>query len=303
VANWKGSLKAIAVGTATGTAIGLLSFFFLRSHHNADAGATLFLLVPISAGFSIALVARKPDSIAAATALSVLASLCFLVGMGAEGVLCAVLAFPIIAGGLFIGVGIGVLFRKLVVDRVRSRFSATGLLLVLAPALIVSGEKIESPELQHPRIEVVRSTVRVNGSPNQVWREILSIDYIKAGKPFLMYIGLPIPQRCTIAGTGVGAKRTCYFNVGYIEETVTEWNPPYYMGLSIDRTHMPGRHWLGFESADYRLEPLGNTTMLTRRTVAFSYLHPTWYWRGFERFGIESEHNYILRDVALKMAN
>jgi hypothetical protein len=300
--DWRASLKAIAVGAATGTAIGLLAFHFLTHHEYAGMGAVLFLLVPIAAGFSIAMVARKPDTTTGAAVLSVLISLVLLVALGAEGMLCAVLAFPIIAGGLFIGVGVGVLIRRLVVSRTKNQTTTTGMLLALGPVLIIAGKRIEAPTLQHPRTEVFETTVNVNGSPEQVWREILSIDKIKAHKPFLMYVGLPIPQRCTIQGHGVGAKRTCYFNVGYIEETVTEWNPPYYMGLSINRTHMPGAHWLGFESADYRLKPLGDMTLLTRRTTVFSYLHPSWYWRTFERLGVESEHGYILRDVVLRAA-
>ena len=296
--DWKASLKATAVGATAGAAIGLLAFFFLTSHQHPSMGSSLFLLAPIGAGFSIAMVARRPNSTAAAAALSVVSSLLLLIALGREGVLCAVLAFPIIAAGLLIGIGVGVLLRRLI-----SSHTTSGMLLLMAPILIVAGERIETPRLRRPRTEVVQSTVRVNGSPEQVWREILSIDNIRASKPFLMYVGLPIPQRCTIQGRGVGAKRTCYFNVGYIEETVTEWNPPYYLGLSIDRTHMPGRHWLGFESASYRLEPSGNMTFLTRQTNVSSYLHPSWYWRSFERLGVESEHNYILRDVVLRMAH
>jgi hypothetical protein len=104
-------------------------------------------------------------------------------------------------------------------------------------------------------------------------------------------------------GQGIGAKRTCYFNVGYIEETVTGWDPPYYLGLSIDRTHMPGRHWLGFENAEYRLQADGSRTFLSRTTTISSHLRPAWYWRGFERLGVESEHDYILRDVVLRAAH
>jgi hypothetical protein len=91
--------------------------------------------------------------------------------------------------------------------------------------------------------------------------------------------------------------------VGYIEETVTAWNPPYNLGLSIDRTHMPGRHWLGFESAEYKLESMGPVTRLTRTTTVISHLEPVWYWRHFERLGVESEHKYILRDVASRSAH
>jgi len=302
VRNWKAPLKAIVVGGATGTAIGLVAFRFLTLHQHPGMGSSLFLLVPIAAGFSIAMVARKPDTTTAAAVLSVVSSLVLLIAMGAEGILCAVLAFPIIAVGLFIGIGLGVLLRKVVVSRAKNQTTTTGMLLLIAPVLIVAGERIETPMFQRPRTEVVQTTVNVNGSPEKVWREVLSIDNIQASKPFLMYVGLPIPQRCTMQGHGVGAKRTCYFNVGYIEETVTAWSPPYYMGLSIDRTHMPGRHWLGFESADYRLEALGDMTSLTRRTTVFSHLRPSWYWRSFERLGVESEHAYILRDIVLRAA-
>ena len=300
VTDWNASLKATAVGLATGTTIGLLAFSLLADHKRPRMGSVLFWLVPIAAGFSIAMVARKPNTTTAAALLSVLCSLVILVGFGAEGMLCAALAFPIILAGLFIGIGIGVLLTKLVVKRTNHPTTTTGMLLLVVPALIAAGDRIETPMLKLPRTEVVETTVNVNGSPEQVWRELLTIDNIRASKPFLMYVGLPIPQRCTIQGHGVGAKRTCYFDVGYIEETVTAWNPPYYMGLSIDRTHMPGRHWLGFESADYRLQSWGDRTMLTRRTTVFSYLRPAWYWRGFERLGVESEHAYILRDVVVR---
>jgi hypothetical protein len=143
----------------------------------------------------------------------------------------------------------------------------------------------------------------VHASPEQVWSNILSVDKVQASKPCLMYIGLPIPRRCQLVGEGLGAKRTCYFNSGYIEETITGWNPPYYMGLAIDRTHMPGRHWLGFERAEYRLSAQGNSTTLSRITIISSHLLPRWYWRSFERLGVESEHRYILEDVALKAAH
>lgn len=192
--------------------------------------------------------------------------------------------------------------RKLFLGR-SGQTTTTGVLLLIGPTLIFAGERIERPILQHPRTEVIETTVEVDDSPEGVWGRILSIDSVQASKPILMYIGLPIPQRCTMQGHGIGAKRTCYFNVGYIEESVTAWNAPYSLGLSIDRTHMPGRHWLGFESAEYRLQPNGRMTLLTRTTTISSRLHPAWYWRRFELLGVESEHNYILLDVVRRAAH
>jgi hypothetical protein len=301
--DWKASLKAAAVGTISGTAIGLTAFFLLTSHQYPSMGAVLFLLVPIAAGFSIVLVARTPNSTIAAALLSVLCSLVLLIALGKEGVLCAILAFPIMIVGLGIGAGIGILVRQFFVDRSKNQTRTTGLLLLVGPTLIFAGQRIERPILQSPRTELIQTTVEVNESPERVWGRILSIDNIHASKPILMYVGLPIPQRCTMQGRGIGAKRTCYFNTGYIEETVTGWNPPYDLALSIDRTHMPGRHWLGFENAEYRLQANGPTTLLTRTTTISSHLHPAWYWRRFERLGVESEHEYILRDVVLQAAH
>lgn len=267
-------------------------------------GEVLFLLVPVTAGFSIAMISRGASSAAAAAFLAVLSSLIALIATGKEGGLCAMLAFPIVlaglAIGLAIGVGIGALVRWLLSNRREDQTITMGVLLVTLPLVILAGDQFERPLLLHPRIEVIRSSVTVNAPPERVWNNILSIDNIEASKPVLMYVGLPIPERCVLQGEGAGAKRTCYFNSGYIEETITSWNPPHYMGLTIDRTHMPGRHWLGFENAEYHLQANGTSTILTRTTTISSHLLPRWYWRPLERLGVESEHRYILQDVVLK---
>lgn len=55
--DWKTSLKAAVVGAISGSAIGLVAFFFLTSRQYPTMGAALFWLVPVVAGFSIALLA------------------------------------------------------------------------------------------------------------------------------------------------------------------------------------------------------------------------------------------------------
>jgi hypothetical protein len=149
---------------------------------------------------------------------------------------------------------------------------------------------------------VVKTTLWLPVGPEQVWPRIQQVDSISGPKPVLMYVGLPIPQRCVLAGSGVGSKRTCYFDKGYIEETILEWRPPYRMRLSVDRTNLPGRHWLGFENAEYTLQPNNGGTLLTRTTTITSGLTPEWYWEPLERWGVSSEHNYLFQDVARKLA-
>jgi hypothetical protein len=164
--------------------------------------------------------------------------------------------------------------------------------------IVMAGHQLERPSLESVRRESVANSIFLAARPEEVWTNIQSIDSISVKKPLLMYFGLPVPLRCRLEKKAVGAKRTCYFENGFIEETITEWTPPYTMRLTIDRTNMPGRHWLGFETAAYELRPQGGGTLLTRTTTITSHLYPVWYWRPLERLGVASEHDYILRDLA-----
>lgn len=296
MANW---FKATAIGALVGTFTGLGAFFLLARIHAQLMGLALFYFTPVAAGFAVALATPKSGRFHVAVFLSLLCSLVLLIALGKEGPLCAILAFPIMLAGLGVGIGVGVLARRLAAFA-KSRSTATGILLALTPLFVFAGDKIDRTIYEGPRTESIESSVVVDEPAEQVWSHILTVDNVQSSKPFLMYVGLPIPQSCKMQGQGIGAKRTCYFNSGYIQETVIAWNPPIQMGLSIDRTHMPGRHWLGFESAQYRLQPEGQKTRLTRTTTITSHLYPVWYWRPLERLGVESEHNYILQDVVLK---
>jgi hypothetical protein len=290
-------LKGAGVGTLTGVCFGLGGFFLSGVPTTQGMGMVMFWLTPTLAGFAIALVTPKPNSTLAAMLLSALVSLVMLVAIGKEGLLCAVLAFPLLAAGIALGAVCGNLFRKYV-TRVRDQSMTMMLFFLAAPAFILAGHRAEYRELGVPRKEIVTNSVSIAASPDEIWPRILSIDSIAVPKPLLMYIGLPIPVRCQLVGSGVGAKRTCYFEKGSIEETITEWSPPNAMGLIIDPTNMPGRHWLGFENARYELRREGSSTRLIRTTSIVSHLHPIWYWRYFERLGVASEHEYILNDVA-----
>jgi hypothetical protein len=294
-------LSGVGIGSLVGIALGLAGFFFLISRHDNGMGGVMFLLLPFCAGFAIAQVTGRRETIAAAGWFAALVSLVILVAFRREGLLCAVLAFPLLLAGLAVGGFLGYLFRKYVVQRLLHRSTGTMIVFGLIPVLIVAGNHAEEPALRTVRREVVVSSILLQATPEQVWAQIQSIDSINAAKPLLMHIGLPVPLRCTLERGGVGAKRICYFENGSIEETVTGWDPPHSMQLIIDRTNMPGRHWLGFENATYELQPEGSATRLTRTTTITSHLRPVLYWRYFERLGVASEHEYLLRDVASRL--
>ena len=297
--DWKNSLKGVLVGGLTGTAVGLAGFLIAEIPGTHAMGGVMFMLVPFAAGFAITLVSRQLQTVSAAALLAAIGSLALLIAMRMETPVCALLAFPLLFVGIIIGVVLGFAFHAL-----RAKLGGKGgttfswMVLLSMPLLILTGHRIEISKLTHPRGEVVTSTIRLSADPSYVWNELRSFDSLQGKKPLLMYIGLPIPMRCEMQGTGLGAKRTCYFDHGSIEETVIEWSPPNLMRLSIDRTNMPGRHWLGFEYATYTLQQDGDGTILTRSTTIISNLYPAWHWRPFERWGVTSEHGYIFSDLA-----
>jgi Polyketide cyclase / dehydrase and lipid transport len=290
--------KGVLAGVAAGIAQGLIGFAVASTSHGG-MGLVMFLLIPLVSGIPIGWMVKSRKAVGISALISLFGSLLLLIALGKEGPLCALMAFPLllvcILAGVLIGAGLRMAFRPR-----RSGNTISGMLIVAGPLLIFGGKQVESPLLEHARIEVISNSVHIADTPEHVWTHIQSIDSVKGSKPWLMYVGLPVPQKCTLEKTAEGARRTCYFDKGYIEETVTTWDPPLHMGLRIDRTHMPGRHWLGFEHADYWLQAEGNGTRLTRTTSVSSRLYPAWYWRPLERWGVDSEHRYILEDARIE---
>jgi Polyketide cyclase / dehydrase and lipid transport len=298
--DWKDSLKGVLAGALAGIAVGIAGFLLSRIPGTHAMGPVVFLLVPLAAGFAITMVSHAIQRVSAAAILATAGSLGILIAMRMETPLCALLALPLLFVGLLVGVGLGYLFLEVAAKRDRNKAAFMSLVWLSMPMLFLAGHRAEIATLTHPRREVVTSAIKLPASPDQVWAELRSFDSLAGRKPLLMYVGLPVPLRCAMEGSGVGAKRTCYFDNGYIQETITEWSPPHAMELSIDRTNLPGRHWLEFETARYDLQQDADGTILTRSTTIISNLYPAWYWRGFERWGVSSEHRYIFSDLAIR---
>ena len=289
--------QAALAGVGAGIIYGFFAMFLLRLSASPRMGEVLFLVLPLFVGATIAIVTPRP--VAAVTLLSatisLLMALLTLIWVHAEGILCAVIAFPLVFVSLVLGVGVGLLLREIIPPL---RGLTTNCLVLLAgPVLVFGGQRLEMKTFTQARTESVTTTMHLSAKPEEVWANIQSLDKLAGRKPMLMYLGLPIPQRCELKGKSVGSKRICYFDQGSIEETVLEWNPPSRMRLAIDRTNMPGRHWLEFDGAEYDLQADATGTTITRVTTIRSNLRPAWYWARFEIWGVQSEHEYLFSDL------
>jgi len=289
-------LRAVVIGTATAVVFGLGGFLLIRDESGA-MGATLFVLLPFATGTATALVVSGVKLIRASLLMGAIICSGFLIATKMEGWVCLLMSTPLIAVGLIVGAVIGVLFRRHVIDKRRYQRLFSLFLLLLLAVFLMGANRVERDSRRTPRLQTVINKLVVKATPDVAWNQLKSLDHISSSKGLLMRIGLPVPVRCTMQGEGVGAKRTCYFESGHIEERVTEWNPPNLMSFEITDFDVPGRPWLSFKDASYELTQENGQTVIVRTTTIVSRLSPAAYWRPLEKLGVETEHEYLFEEL------
>lgn len=267
----------------------------------ASYGWTMFVILPTALGIVVGCfsrgLGRSPGHslrIALVTGiLSIIACFLFLLLTGFEGLICVLMAFPLIFFSLAVG-ALAVFVWESRIDRRQDGQPNLVLVPLACLATVFGAKQIENRLATGERVQTISTSRTVSGTPEEVWHKILAIHEIAGSKPFLLRIGLPVPKSCTLEGTGVGARRVCHFDTGVIEEEVTAWEPGRRLDVCIVRSTLPGRHWLGLVGACYQLEPLpGRETRLTRTTTMSSMLRPGWYWRHPEAMAVQAEHRYL----------
>jgi hypothetical protein len=287
-------------GTATAVVFGVGGFFLIQDEYGA-MGGVLFLLLPFVTGFATALLSRGRNLIAASLVIGALICTAFLLATGKEGWVCLLMSTPLIVIGLTIGALFGVIVRRKLIDETPKPHVTALFLLLVVPFFLMGANRAEEKSRRTPRAETITNKLIVDAPPEVVWNQLKSVDKISGSKGLLMRIGLPVPVSCAMEGEGVGAKRTCYFESGHIEERVTEWDPPRSMKFAITEFDVPGRPWLSFQDAEYQLTQDNGHTVITRRTTIVSRLSPAWYWRRLEQIGVETEHEYLFQELKRRM--
>jgi len=178
----------------------------------ATYGMSVFLTVPLSMGLVMALAFGRGEVRRATLFLSSL--LLPLMGIACsmlffrEGVICVIMAFPLIWAATLIGVGIG---RLLIRYTRRDRTYA-----IAAPLLIATiGVDALLPKTFVTSVTTVSQPI--HATPAQLWPEIVSMGRIPETPSYwLCKIGLPAPVEVVAESPAVGAKRDCIFTGGLV---------------------------------------------------------------------------------------
>src|SRR5579883_1891953 len=239
------SVWGVLIGVAVGVLCELGGYLLMRGNQE-QFGTVVFVLVPFLAGFLMAVFTPEGARVQACTIGTLLLSLSVLIFTGLEGYICCFMAFPLLLIGIILGATIGVAIKKRIQKGMGGSTGVKMLFLAGAAFLLVGARNLERPSISIPRQETFARSVTIPVPPAQAWELIKAMKRLEGPKPFLLQIGLPVPQSCELDRDAVGGKRVCHFNSGIIAQEVTAWQPPQYMRLKITESTLPGRHWLKF---------------------------------------------------------
>ena len=291
--NW---VRGVVLGTVVGLARQLGGYLLTRGS-GEQLGWAMFMVVPFVSGFAVSAVVRRPKRILACCLTCGLTTFSVLLFTGGEGIICCLMALPLAAAGVAIGALIGYQVRGRIIDKLPAPGGTTVAVLLVCPVLISAADHLERPLWTAPDTEVFTTEVTVPASPERTWDLMAQMSRLDGPRPLLLKVGLPTPTRCELDHAGVGGRRVCHFDSGIIAQEVTHWQRPSYMGLRITESTLPGRHWLTFIDASYELHAENGHTRVVRHTTIGTRLHPRWYWRPLERWGVTSEHDFVFSNL------
>jgi hypothetical protein len=192
-----------------------------------------------------------------------------------EGLICMIMALPVLMVSAMIG---GVIAG--ISSRSGYRVSSgTTVCIAIFPLLLAPAETYLAAPIQ---TRTVASEIRIHASPTTVWHNIERVPTISPTElqpNWAQRIGFPRPVEATLSYEGIGGVRHATFEHGLLFiETITDWKPEQRLAFSIkaDTAVIPpttldehvtiGGRYFDVLDGEYRVEPLSNGDTLLHLT-------------------------------------
>jgi len=295
-----------------------LGLAFLGAQVLMNYGWGLFVALPFAMGFAAALIygVHHPRSLGGCMGVACLSTALLgaaLLGLAFEGMICLVMAMPIALPLAAFGGGFGYLVQ-------RRRWFPNGAPAFLSALLIfVPGVQwMEHVAVPAPPVYVVRTTIDIQASPENVWKQVVSFSEIPPPTEWMFRAGIAYPIRAGIQGTGVGAERHCVFSTGAFVEPIEVWDEPRKLKFSVTSNPAPMEEWTpyphiepphlhGFlvsNGGQFLLTPLPNGGTRLEGTTWYRHsLWPAGYWRLWSDAIIHKIHMRVLRHIREEAEN
>ena len=232
-----------------------------------------------------------------------IAVMCFAL----EGVVCMVMASPILFAATALGSAIASALKKSRHDRpTQNRLMAN--ILILGPAMIY----LDASATRPPAHSVVVTSIVIRASADRVWKELHNFDVKDEPSFWLFRHGVAYPLGSHTDGAGIGAHRICRLSTGDMSEVVDGWEPGQRLHFRVLSTpdcmtettlygRVQTRHMRGYyecDAGEFRIRPLaGGSVELTGTSWYHQSLYPAAYWELWSDAIVHQVHFRVLEDI------
>lgn len=298
-------ITGLVAGLVVAVALEILSTLVFRTY-----GFVLFLGSPFIIGCVTGYIGNRRSDIGASATTRLVLSACFLgcvflLAVALEGVLCIILAAPLIALTAWLG---GLMGRAIALQGPGSAPGRTASSFVVLP-LLLAIDWVAPPDFAFESVE----SIRVSAPQRDVWDAIVHMGPIPDPPALPFRWGLAYPMSGNIRGSGVGAIREGVFSTGVAYERVTAWHPNEELSFTVlsdpptlheispyREVHAP--HLNGyFRTLDARFtitQLADGHTLLTLTTRHELLLGPTFYWLPVAKWAVYTNKRRVLMHFA-----
>ena len=301
---WRGALGSALFGVLA-TVLSTLAF--------ESYGLVLFLFTPLimgavapfAGGTKVRLTAAQ-SILAGLTGIALCGVALLLIAI--EGIICLIMAAPIVAGLSIAGSMVGMWIQSFL-DKRKSRTIL--LILFFLPPSFLSVEN-STGETENPVLHPVRTSVVIEAPPEIVWQHVVTFSELEAPAELLFKAGIAYPVRARIEGTGPGAIRYCDFSTGSFVEPIEVWDENRLLAFSVREQPIPMQEISPYENIDpahlhgyfvsvkgqFKLQKTETGgTQLEGTTWYYQKLQPRFYWNLWSDYIVHSIHTRVLEHI------
>lgn len=276
-------------------------------------GLAMFCGIPFFVGIltTITLGCRNEISIGQSIGYSLLALLIVgfsLLFFAIEGVICLVMASPIVAVFTIIGSVIAHNLQKVTLHNNTNVFRSFIIFLFFLPSISFVESRIE-PSLE---LTPVTTAIEINAPPEKVWKNVVEFPELAPPTELLFKTGIAYPIKARIEGAGKGAIRYCEFSTGAFVEPIEVWDENKLLQFSVSEQPLPMRELSPHGNLDtphlhdyfvsrkgqFKLTRLENgNTLLEGTTWYYHKINPEFYWGLWTKQIVHSIHERVLNHI------